>query len=338
MKIAFFIRNCNERGGEVSMYDYADYNEKFLTNKSIIISFKKEKYIAWNPDHPFKDDVLNKFKNRFDVFQVDEFADIDDLLVRENVDLIYFQNGGTDNETYPFGYVYNTKTFIHCVFNTDTKYGNIYSPISDWLNKKFNTNYPVLPYMVHLGDTTEDLRLQLSIPKTAKVFGRHGGFTTFSIEFVKDIVKKVALENPDIYFLFLNTETFSENIPNIIYLPCTVDLEEKRRFINTCDAMLHGRADGETFGLSVAEFAICKKPIISYKGGSTVFTGKHYTNADYAHFDILGDKIIPYTNVEEVKKLLVSFDLSSVDMNNNGYIKYTPENVMKIFNDIITNN
>ena len=37
--IAFFIRHFTERGTEVAVYDYANYNEKILHNNSYIIYF-----------------------------------------------------------------------------------------------------------------------------------------------------------------------------------------------------------------------------------------------------------------------------------------------------------
>jgi len=37
MNIGFFIRHFTERGTEVSIYDYANYNEIILNNKSYIM-------------------------------------------------------------------------------------------------------------------------------------------------------------------------------------------------------------------------------------------------------------------------------------------------------------
>ena len=38
-KIAFFTKHFTERGTDKTTYDYADFNEKILKNKSIIICF-----------------------------------------------------------------------------------------------------------------------------------------------------------------------------------------------------------------------------------------------------------------------------------------------------------
>jgi glycosyltransferase involved in cell wall biosynthesis len=43
--------------------------------------------------------------------------------------------------------------------------------------------------------------------------------------------------------------------------------QEKINFISGCDAMLHARSDGESFGLSICEFLSLNKPVISFGGG-----------------------------------------------------------------------
>ena len=122
----------------------------------------------------------------------------------------------------------------------------------------------------------------------------------------------------------MNTEQFCD-LPNVIFLPKKIDIEEKRRFINTCDALLHARSSGETFGLSCAEFAICEKPVIT----CSTFVD------DDAHLQILGEKAIRYSNKEELKTILQTFRPGQVDMKQNGYMKYTPDYVMKLFDELI---
>lgn len=327
MKIAFFVKHFNERGTEVATYDYADYNEKILGNESIIVGLTKDVLLRFNSQFGYRDDINEKFKKRFPVFQVDKFEEVEDLLKREKVDLIYLLVSGYDTEKFPFGYIYNTPTFIHCVFTVSEKYGDLYVALNDTLNKKARTNFPVLPHIITIGETNENLRKDLNIPENAKVFGRHGAINSFDIPFVHEAIIEIAKENPNIYFLFLNTEQFSHNISNIIYLPCEVNPIGKRKFINTCDAMLHARLYGEIHSIAIGEFALCKKPIISYivKDG-----------ADCGHYDILKDKIITYKNKDDLKNILINYDISSVDMSDNGYFQFTPEYIMKIFNDLAT--
>lgn len=70
----------------------------------------------------------------------------------------------------------------------------------------------------------------------------------------------MARARQDVVFLFMNTQELwtREDTPppsNILYLPMTLDEERKSAFIRTCDAMLHARRSGETFGLAIAECA-----------------------------------------------------------------------------------
>ena len=112
------------------------------------------------------------------------------------------------------------------------------------------------------------------------------------------LVYDIAKHNNNIYFLFVNTQKFCPDLPNIIHLNVIVDLNDKRRFINTCDAMLWARSDGETFGLSIAEFSICNKPVIACKTG------------DLAHVELLKDKefqnlfLNPFNAIKECTSFL----------------------------------
>jgi glycosyltransferase involved in cell wall biosynthesis len=106
---------------------------------------------------------------------------------------------------------------------------------------------------------------------------------------------EAAKKNPDIWFLFLNTCEFRgvAGLPNIVFLPATADPILKRRFLNTCDAMLHGRQRGETFGLSCLEFAMLGKPVLTYAN-----------SPERAHLEILGDAAVAYENAQHLRALL----------------------------------
>ena len=45
----------------------------------------------------------------------------------------------------------------------------------------------------------------------------------------------------------------------------TINENLKKKFVNTCDAMIYGRSLGESFGMACAEFAIKNKDIFSYR-------------------------------------------------------------------------
>lgn len=320
MKIAFFVRHFGERGTEVAIYDYADCNETILGNTSIIIGFTPATYakhgLVCMPD------VLEKFCKRFPVYLVNSFAEVNSLLRRERVDIYYtLTHGGFESP--PFGDITSCKSVVHCVFDTRYPHGNVYCAISNQLNSRFATSVPVIPHMVRIGKTTDTLRKELSIPEDAIVFGRHGGEGTFDIQYARDAVVQVATSCPAIYFLFMNTQKFCD-LPNVIHLPKSIDIEAKQRFINTCDAYLHARRDGETFGLAVAEFAVSNKPVIA---------STHCT--DNAHLQILGEKVMKYSTQEELVSLLHTFRRGDVDMTDNGYKQFTPERVMNVFRNVL---
>ena len=71
----------------------------------------------------------------------------------------------------------------------------------------------------------------------------------------------------------------------------------KTRFINSCDAMLHARLQGESFGLACGEFSIRNKPVITYAGS------KHRH-----HIDVLGDSGFYYTDADSLVKIIEKLD------------------------------
>lgn len=320
MKIAFFVRQYSERGTEVSLYDYAHYNETLLNNQSIIVSFHPD--VLQRYGFPLDRDVFERFRRRFTMHLIQSFSEVDAFLRREAVDVYYTQTHGA-HERPPYGDVTACTYAVHCVFETRQPHGDVYFSISQQLNDRFGTSIPVVPYPVHRGTTTETMRAELGIPDDAIVFGRHGAADTFDIAFAREAVVEVAKANPHIYFLFLNTPAFC-SLPNVLHLPKTVDVEAKQRFINTCDAYLHARSDGETFGLAVAEFAVSDKPIIA----CTRCT-------DDAHFRILRDKVYRYTTKDDLVSILQSFRRGDMDMSTNGYKQYTVERVMDAFRQIV---
>lgn len=307
MNIAFWDNFLCERGTTVSLYDYAYYNESILKNKSFIF------YLKNNPNS--REDVINKFKKRFTVISVDNFNEVDEYLIKYKITHIYIiKSGELDDRISKVA-----KNCIHCVFNCSQPHGDIYSSISP-IVKAHNGKYPVVPHMINLPKIEGNMRDELKIPKNAKIYGGYGGRGSFSIKFVHNVVYEIAKNNPNIYFLFANFNKFCPDLPNIIHLPMIVDINEKVRFINTIDAMLWARQDGETFGIAIGEFSSMNKPIISMKIG------------DLAHYHFLGNKGIWYNNQNELANILLNFN-PEIEKNKdwNAYKEFTPDKVMDIF-------
>uniref|UniRef100_A0A6C0K5T6 Glycosyl transferase family 1 domain-containing protein n=1 Tax=viral metagenome TaxID=1070528 RepID=A0A6C0K5T6_9ZZZZ len=317
--IGFLSNKLTLRGTEIAMYDYADYNETMLKNKSIIIT---RNFTNISNEFDANSQAYKKFNDRFSVFYYSSREDIDTIVQSNDIRFLYIIKGGSCDNLYSL----KCKNLIHVVFHPTCPHGEIYSVISNDVNKRHGTNYPVVPHMIRIAESNDDMRDELNIPQQAIVFGRYGGKETFDITFVHDVIKYILNERNDIYFIFMNTDIFY-NHPNIIYLDGTTDMIKKRKFINTCNALLHARIGGETFGLSCGEFAISLKPVITY-GLST----------ERNHLDILGEHAIIYDNFESLYHILNDFHPDVYTMNDNGYLFYTPENIMNIFKCVYLTN
>lgn len=217
---------------------------------------------------------------------------------------------------------------IHSVFMNGI-HGNCYAYVSKWLSEKYGNNAKFVPHMIDLPNIIDNMRDELKIPQDAIVFGSYGGRYSFDIDFVKQCVNDIVKYNKNIYFLFMNFDhgtTIKHD--RIIYLPGNVDRKYKVKMINTCDAMIHARKIGETFGLSIGEFSSKNKPIITYKSPNN--------DCDKEHIRILGKKGLYYTNYNELYNLLNTFT-PEPNKDWNCYSEYTPNKVMRIFEDVFLN-
>lgn len=316
MKIIGFLSNkLTLRGTEVAIYDYADFNEQLLGNKSIIITRDYEKV---KHEYDVHIDAYNKFKNRFLVEYYQTVNDIDEIVVKNKITHLFIEKGG-QNEGLLSSKCIN---LIHCVFDTRFPHGDIYTSLSYHLNEVKGTNIPVIPYMIRVEETEDNFRNKINIPNSDIVFGNYGGADSFNIHFVKEVVLRVVNEKSNYWFIFMNTHPFCQH-PRVIFIQGTSDLYLKRCFINTCDAFIHARDIGETFGLACGEFATCLKPVITY-GNSP----------DINQISLLKEKAVVYNNPQELYNILTSFTKDKYDMKNNGYLYYNPTNVMNIFDTI----
>ena len=318
IKVAFHDNCLCERGTSTSLYDYAYYNEKIINNKSIIFYNKN------NANN--KKQIIEKFNKQFTVYGYTEWSEIDIILKNEECKYLYLiKYGNNDGKLSTYA-----NNLIHCVFTCNEPHGNIYTSISPSV-KNNDGNYPIVPHMINLPDHNGNLRQKLKIPENAIVFGGYGGKYNFNIKYVVKIVVNIAKNNPNIYFLFANFNKFSENLNNIIFLPTIINTHDKVKFINTCDAMIWARADGETFGIAIGEFSSKNKPILACKSYS------ESNNFDTAHVKLLGEKAIWY-NKDNLEKIILNFNPAFESTKDwNAYKEYTPKKVMKIFEKTFLN-
>jgi len=287
MKVAFHSRILTERGSEGAMLDYARLNRVILRNESIICM----------PDRPefTGSPLLQKWREEFEVIQYRNKYDLGRILEKEAAEVLYLTKPG------PFdGFlVPGVKNCVHAQFLCDEFHGDAYAYLSSWMSQVMTgEKNSFVPFYVPKLVSEESLRKELGIPEDAKVFGRHGGRDTFNIPFAQRAVAEHAKSCPEEHFLFLNTEPIrgTERFPNVHYLPATVDPVAKAKFLDTCDAMLHARWHGETFGLAVAEFAVLGKPVITFA-----------ESRERAHLEMLGSAGLLYRNRNELRKILEDF-------------------------------
>jgi hypothetical protein len=321
--IAFFVRQFSERGTEVSIYDYAHYNEKILKNKSYIVCFTRvgqEK-----AGLPLLRHSYGKFDSRFTIIEIESIEEMPRVIGDYSIDFFYTQTPGgkpLEKDIYEFNNrnIYgNCKTIKHCIFDYSYPESDFHSGISNYLNRKYGTNIPVVPYMIGLPDVHGDLKEKLNIPHGAFVYGRYGGKSQFDISYVHTCIKKILSEQDDVYFLFMNTDKFHEH-QRIIHLDCEIDLARKVEFINTCDVMIHARSIGETFGAAIGEFSSRNKPVITCNCG------------DKEHLELLSDKAIVYGSEKELMEIFRSIrTIISHRSDWNAFKAYTPENIMELF-------
>ncbi len=322
--VAFFVRHFTERGTEVAIYDYAKYNEEILNNKSYIVCFSDnlQKRIGF----PLDNETREKFRMRFTILELNDINDMSKLIKTYDINYFHTLTHGGGNDIYQFNNKTiwgECKTIKHCVFDTTYPESDYYVSISNYLNQKNNTNVLVIPHIVSLPPASENLRSSLNIPKEALVLGRYGGYSEFNLSITHEAIKQILEINDKIYFLFMNTLVFYEH-PRIIYLEKNTDVLYKSKFINTCDAMIHARGIGETFGLSIAEFSIMNKPIITCDCG------------DLEHIMILKDKAIIYKTTEELICIFNNVHLLLLSQKNwNAYENFSPKKVMELFKEII---
>lgn len=297
--IGFLSNQLDNRGTGNALYNYAHYNEEILGNKSVIFT---------QPHGNHDDEAVLRF--------VERFGAVWNPPVGTQVDALYHIKSGYNDGFFTRGIPY----LVHAVFDNDP-HGDKYATISPWMGERFGL--PYVPHIVEVADSTLDLREEFGIPSNAVVFGRYGGLDSFDIPFVWDTINLYVSSHENVYFLFMNTEKPVEvwDAKKIIFTEGTVNPIRKRRFINTCDAMIHARGRGETFGIAVGEFAICGKPIITYADSH-----------EKAHLQELGNFALTYHSPRQLEdrfNQVVHGPLVSW-----GYGQYTPELVMKKFNEV----
>lgn len=326
MRIAFHSGYLGERGTSVALYKYAKYNQEILGNESIIISSGVnpspaiERFNGF-PISLYDGQSIDGIKNDNIRIAIEKICD------KQKIDVFYAIKAGENDGIMPT----NAKSVAHCVFRMHDPHADIYSGICKYVSEKFGGKYPYVHHILEKEDPDnhDTFREEFSIPKDALVLGRHGGTDTFSLPFVYPAIKQALDTRKDLWFVFLNTNKFIEH-ERVIYLPLTINESVKAKFVNTCDAMMHARADGEMFSLAVAEFSCRNKPIITWLPKEI----PHFY--DYGHIYLLQNNAIYYDTAQDLYNILCYFDKKEMSaLNWDPYTaNYTPEIVMDEFKNV----
>jgi glycosyltransferase involved in cell wall biosynthesis len=315
MKTLFHTNTLNFRGTTVAVQDYAKFNQEILGNESVICYNAS---IGYEKDMGSEQSVVDELSKMYDVRPYDTYEELE--TITSDVDFAYFIRGGQQEPTPT-----NTKTGIHAVFGFDDPHGDRYAYVSEWLSKEASGGkHPFVPHMVDLPKPTGDFREALGLNSDDIVIGRIGGYYTFDLPWVYSAITSVVEKNPKVKFLFVGTYPFIDH-PNVRFINEFSSRQKKSNFINTCDAMIHGRSRGETFGLSIVEGLALDRPVFAWENGAElnhrVVLGGDNSNLLYNESNLV-EKLL------NVKKYNESGEYSALVKD------YLPEPVMKKFKEV----
>lgn len=314
MKILFHSNQLCIRGTTVSTTDYARYNQDILGNESII---------CYDSTSPMNEaNVRERLEKSFRVIGYQGLDDLKKIIDREKVDFTYFQRGGWVDFLPD-----NCKTGVHSVFQHYQPHGDRYAYISEWLSDVMSEKngvaaVPWVPYPVHLPSPNKNYREEWNIRPDQFIFGRHGGRPTFDLHFVKQQIFNLLNQRDDFVFVFLGTDPWIHH-PNVRFINGVHDLQTKSNMINTWDAMIHARAEGESFGAAIAEALSLNKPVLAWENGY-----------DLHHTKVLDNSNLLYSEHTLWEKMNNIRELSNKEDWSQRVAQFKPEMVMNKFKEV----
>jgi hypothetical protein len=329
--ILFLEEQFSLQGTTRALIDYAFFNEALLNNRSFLAFNKKTEKYPWNEGYykQYLNQTLDSLKKKFLVIEYRNWSELESFVVKNKIDVLYNIKSGE-----PTGVVSkNCKNVYHAVFPQwmANVHGDRYAYVSKWLSDTFsNGKIPYVPHIINVPKIDQEasrkrLREHYNIPKDAFVYGRIGGYNDFDLPFVYSAILKNLKKRKDVYYFFICTKPFAQH-ERIIYVDPILDLKQKYEHISLCDAMIHARHYGETFGLAIAEFCALNKPIITWNFG----VGQGYK-------EILKDDAFYYNNENDLLYILNNFKID-LEKDYNSYKIFSPQNVIKKFDNVFLKN
>lgn len=291
MKVGFHCDSFSLRGVTVATLAYAKAWTS-LGHESVLI--KCDGQTPWIRDRAPTDQA-----KELGILRYKQPGQLNDLIKDTGIEAVYVLTAGQRQARFEN---LATRLWVHAVFPAQIGdiHGDRYACISDWLAKEcFNHR---IPFVAHIVDSLineaarRPWREQFGIPADAIVIGSMGGNHTFDLGIAKKGLKRALESNKKLYFVALNHHPFLSH-DRALFLPGTDDLESKAAFISGCDAMLHGRTQGETFGLACAEFTAAGKPVMAWRDAPE----RH-------HLDHFCPPSLIYSSTSELCDILHNFD------------------------------
>jgi len=279
MRILLHDNQLCERGTTTSMLDYA----RALRSRGHEVEISH-----WQKAQGNVPAVVARVSQEFPLVpHVEQFRVSKEV---KGFDAAYFIKAGNDDGLV----VPEAHNFIHAVFQEYEPHGSRYTYISKWLaaSMREKVNGPVgqsdnlplrgrsaeaagcsnarafesLDLIVDVAKPQQGIRSQLGIPEEAFVILRFGGLDTFDIGWAQETVLTLLDQNPNWYFLGLNTQQFTYH-SRALFIPMVMDPVEKASIIACADVFLTARGHGEAFGVAIAEALQIGIPVLAWQGG-----------------------------------------------------------------------
>ena len=349
-----FVSVCT-RGSGITVYDYADFGEALLGWRRPLFICTPAPSTKGHND-PLYIRIVQAMVSRFgaeNVVQLPSWppapARLDEEVRRHNITDVFLEKSGLRDGV--LTRVHGVRNLVHATVYGTQPHGDVYARVGS----SIGGHGPIVPPVVRpppAGSSTlrgpnairgvcEWSRGACpTIPHDATVFCRHGGAQQFNIGWAREAVVEVAnrsvSDGTKIYFAFLTTSACASsfclcaphNCPHerVILLPPETD---KHTFIRTCDAMLHARKEGETFGLAIGEFAVANKPII------TANFSRRIDQTKLEHHAILGATGVYYRNKSALIQILLDFDRTDAIRHDwRAYTQFEPRATMRRFDEV----
>ena len=140
---------------------------------------------------------------------------------------------------------------------------------NSWIKKGGDeSTSSILPLPVEDQISTDDLRVELGIPKDEIVVGFHQRIDDAIVSSIPlEAISHLECKKP-LLLIMGGGKKYREiarnfNLP-AMFLPHDSDWLKISKFLKTIDIYTHGRADGETFGTVLAEAMVYEKPVITH--------------------------------------------------------------------------